>query len=593
MVKTKKPGKFLAVLLALVLLMSIIPFSAFATVGTSTAQYAGLTVQFGDPNYLVTPPECDMTFSGSNGTYSVLYEGTLSSYYPYILAFYVTDGNGAITNVTASGMTLRDANNDELILTGTDANATSYLHDNGFCTIELAEGSGLTRSLALTTLQGTMTLNFDAPQVYVYPNTSPIPDYFDGYLPVGQYASGAGWGSPYSDGNAVNGSTPKLLATGFASTGLSLGAAGGYAEYDMTINNYARVNDVDVKIQRPYGVDFVVYGNAFNGNPEAGSVKVFGYLKNEGVEDSKWYELAGSLYYSDVTLRNVSVTYKKVTTTDSTFTTKGIWYRIDDADNNQITGWTKFNQTIKKINGVDVQQDTTVAWWPEVSEGYLGTNGVYGAVDDVIVDTTANTITYQHVTLVKDTDTTTDYTFGYFDVTPNPDSSASYGTAINPYATYVSGVKGGDGYDLDWAVDPDGNPVELAAISKIRVYTSAGMKTDGSKTFTVPAIFGETSAELCGIFACSATGGGTATAPQLWTLNDSELTISNMGNRTLSAGYYYITSSSSVVLVNGVAPSLVSSGKYILSIQNGKSYQIITQNGTESPFVTVITGVSP
>ena len=512
MVKTKKPGKFLAVLLALVLLMSIIPFSAFATVGTSTAQHAGLTVQFGDPNYPATPPECDMTFSGSNGTYSVLYEGTLSPYYPYILAFYVTAGNGAITNVTASGMTLRDANNNELILTGTDANATAYLHDNGFCTIELAEGTGITRSLALTTSQGTMTLNFEAPQINVYPITSTIPDNFNGYLPVGQYATGAGWGSPYSDNNALNGTTPKLLATGFASTGLSLGAAGGYAEYDMTINNFERVNGVDVKIQRPYGVDFVVYGNAFNGNPEAGSVKVFGYLKNESADDSKWYELAGSLYYSDVTLRDVSVTYKKVTTTDSTFTTKGIWYRIDDADNNQITGWTKFNQTIK--NGV--QQDTTVAWWPEVSEGYLGTNGVYGAVDDVVVDTTANTITYQHVTLVKDTDTTTDYTFGYFDVTPNPDSSASYGTAINPYATYVSGVKGGDGYDLDWAVDPDGNPVELAAISKIRVYTSAGMKTDGSKTFTVPAIFGETSAELCGIFATTGTAtNGPTGAPTI------------------------------------------------------------------------------
>ena len=49
-------------------------------------------------------------------------------------------------------------------------------------------------------------------------------------------------------------------------------------------------------------MDFIVYGNAFNGNPEAASVQVS--------EDGKtWYELAGSLYYDPNTLRDVNITY--------------------------------------------------------------------------------------------------------------------------------------------------------------------------------------------------------------------------------------------------------------------------------------------
>lgn len=37
-------------------------------------------------------------------------------------------------------------------------------------------------------------------------------------------------------------------------------------------------------------MDFVVYGNAFNGNPEAGAVQV-------SENGTTWYELAGSKYY--------------------------------------------------------------------------------------------------------------------------------------------------------------------------------------------------------------------------------------------------------------------------------------------------------
>ena len=68
-----------------------------------------------------------------------------------------------------------------------------------------------------------------------------------------------------------------------------LGAGGGYVQYALrdSEGNQAYIED---DASNPYGVDFIVYGNAFNGNPEAASVPGLRRWKT-------WYELAGSLYY--------------------------------------------------------------------------------------------------------------------------------------------------------------------------------------------------------------------------------------------------------------------------------------------------------
>ena len=141
------------------------------------------------------------------------------------------------------------------------------------------------------------TLTFAAPEGQMAGGA--ITGVLQGYLPLGQYARGTMWGSPYTDGSTTAGSTPKVLG-GFSSTGVSLGAGGGYVQYALrdSEGNQAYIED---DASNPYGVDFIVYGNAFNGNPEAASVQVS--------EDGKtWYELAGSLYYDPNTLRDVNIT---------------------------------------------------------------------------------------------------------------------------------------------------------------------------------------------------------------------------------------------------------------------------------------------
>lgn len=363
----------------------------------------------------------------------------------------------------------------------------------------------------------------------------------EGYLPVGQFARGTGWGT----------ATGKFTTSGYESTGVSLGAAGGYIQMDLASPIY------DLATNK-YGVDFVVYGNAFNGNPEAGAVKVFGY--KAGDTTGAWYDLAGSLYYNSITKNNATVSYKKVTTIDSTFTETGIWYKINNGS------WTKFT--------------ANTAWWPTANEYVNG----WGSVDGVTWDQTNDTITYTGVSLVKDTDTTNDYQFGYFDVHVN---GSNYGAALNPY-TVTNADKGGDGFDIAWAVDSNGAPAGLSHITKVRVYTAAALTSNGM-AFTSPSIFGETSAEFCGLF--KATGTGSASTTKDLVIRNSAGTVVNTSNMEVSEianGTVQLTSGAENVYVNGV---LVDDTSYSFTISAGQMVQIITQSGNESPYITVLKGV--
>lgn len=392
--------------------------------------------------------------------------------------------------------------------------------------------------------------------------TAGTPTAVNGYLPVGQFASGTAWGSIFTDGTNQSGTTKKLIG-GYSTTGVSLGAAGGYVDFDLRVSNTST---------NPYGVDFIVYGNAFNGNPEAGSVKVYGF-KGTTDTDGKWYELAGSLYYDDLTQRNKDVSYKKVTNTDND---NGIYYQVTEHNVSPTdNGWKKFNT------------NTAVTWWPEDDEGY---NTVWGPVDDVVK--TDNIITYKGVSIVKDTDTTNDYQFGYADIHVN---GSNYGTAINPYeATNTS--QGGDGFDLSWAVDENGNPVVLDHITKVRVYTSAAVARKneaGVVEFTVPSIFGETSTEVCGVYGVNGSGTGVAThalsiTDGAWTTYSHSYLEARPINVSGGSVSLKFSSGANNIYVNSEKITSGTSKTFSVASGQTKYVRVITQNGTESPYVTVL-----
>ena len=508
-----------------------------------------VSIGFGDPEFPATQPESDMTLGGSVPNFEAVYNGSTQGYYPDVLTVRIEGANELRTENGTNNVCFveYDLNGTPTEL-AVPTNQSAPMH-----TIRIKHEGRIV-------INNNSYLKFFEPQAGSG-NSGGTPSVFKGYLPMGQFATGEFWGTPFTNGNTQVGTTAKIV-NGFAGTGMSLGAAGGYAEYDMHV-----VNDAKNK----YGVDFIVYGNAFNGNPEAGSVKVYG--TPVGSNTPGWYELAGSLYYRDETLRNVNVSYKKDGDAIQYRLTKG-----DLANPTQLQNWKLFGGSKN---------------WLPTAEKY---NRVKGNVDDVIANLgTADTteVTYGGVTLVRDTDTNSDYAFGYFDVASN---GAANNVPVNPYA---AGNVGANGFDISWAVNGNGEPVKLTEISKIRVYTSAvlNIATPDHYDFTTPAIFGETSAELCGIFEAgdkSATPVGVTTAPVV-KKEFSTLVHQNGGIQTVTTNSngqikLKITSQAENVYVNGARVNATGSGHQInmtLNPQEVKYVQVIAQTGNKEPYVTV------
>lgn len=368
------------------------------------------------------------------------------------------------------------------------------------------------------------------------------------YLPLGQFANNSGWG--YLGTKFVGKTAPET-------TGVSLGAFGGFIEFYFE-------NGIEDKATNPYGVDFVIYGNAFNGNPEAGAVQV-------SVDGTTWYELAGSNYYKSNftandpangfskfytgTLRNTSVIYTK--------------------------GSSRVTAKLGSLNAADC---CPAAWFPLTTNFTAFENDPTGGAtcdSRVSVNLSGNTLTFTGVTAIADSDTTADYAFGYADVTPNG-SPSEYGEAVNPYTPYTSDKTGGDGFDLAWAVDiATGEPVNLSGqkVKYVRVYSAV---LDFGR-------FGETSPEITGIFTARGTSGSAATTDLVVldaATEEIEFETENKACKHIAAGSYVMYSEADYVFVNGV--SVDASSGYSLTFGSGDTVQIITQNGTASPYVTVI-----
>ena len=119
-----------------------------------------------------------------------------------------------------------------------------------------------TNEITITVLNGeTVAYTITCPH-YTATIAGSYPSAVNGYLPVGQFArhNSFGWGTLFTDNTNKNPdtNTPKFL-NGYVSTGVSLGMAGGYVQFDMGNN------PIENNANNPYGIDFIVYGNAFVG----------------------------------------------------------------------------------------------------------------------------------------------------------------------------------------------------------------------------------------------------------------------------------------------------------------------------------------
>ena len=468
-----------------------------------------------------------------------------------------------------------------------------------------------TNNTVIVASNGTTTYTVTCPH-YTAAAAGVNPVDVNGYLPVGQFArwNSFGWGTLYTDNTNVSSSSNDVkFKTGYVSTGVSLGMAGGYVQFDMGNNR------IQNNANNKYGIDFIVYGNAFVGNPEAAGVQV----SNDGVN---WYTLAGSRHYMSDTKWNQNISYVRLTADNTSlndaFTAAGIYvstnFEVPSSDNASDVDaaigkatWTGVPQLTGSTYPKTYSTATpaAAAWWPEYAQDSSNKDENYGNVWNI--DNTVNgvswlrsgsaeVITYTGVTTVEDdmvvlnegataapsqAEMTDVYQWGYADVRVN---GSQYGTIVNnPYADAPSAVGGGDGFDLAWAVDANGNPVQLSSVRYVRVY-SAVLFSAG--------VFGETSAEVCGLYVANGDGSGAATTTPTVKVGTSTVTTSNMGTVTKkvysATTKVTVTSGAENIYVNG---EKVTSGTEItFSTPSGSTnyVQVITQSGTEAPYITMV-----
>ena len=559
-------SRALALILVLAMAVSLLTISASATTISKVSIAEG------------EPVAIDWTQAGTTYTGTIVNSATLSSTVYSMPSSFTLWTEGEATFEAGTGITVTAI--------GASADETNYSYKVDVSGI----ASGSTATLVVTISSGTYTV--------ALPSATPIsaggtkPTSVLSYAPLGQFARGNGWGSIYSNYANVAGSTASdalvkfTTGTGYESTGVSLGAFGGYIDFYFQggITNDAK---------NPYGVDFVIYGNAFNANPEAGAVQV----SEDGIT---WYELAGSQYYEG----NFAVSPK---TQASGKFSKGYSGTLRNATVN-------YTGTSSKISAVVTAGTKTMTvdplinsygWWPTATKGYpaIGAhvNGNSTGTSNVQVACNDTTFSSTGLTLIPDSDTTADYAFGYADVTPNG-SPATYGDAVNPYKPYnytengtAKTKTGGDGFDLEWAVDiTTGLPVDVTDMTfrYVRVYSAV---LDNG-------FFGETSAEICGIFTtankASASVGRTTSSSCSIKLDGTTISeyenvgVSTTGNVTIydvgglladdSVVTVTASSSTSNVFINNTR------GTTYTAKEDDQIVRIIVQEGNTAPYIVII-----
>ncbi len=219
---------------------------------------------------------------------------------------------------------------------------------------------------------------------------------------------------------------------------ISLGGYGGYVVvgFDHTIVN------------RPGVCDFQVLGNATTSAAEPGIVMVSLDTNNNGEPDDAWYELAGSEYDKPETIKNYEITYicpdedKEPVPGESSAITDATYIRWED--NQESVGYVMKNTYHK--------QSYYPLWLDEPTMTFQGTrlpdNGV--KKDGIF-------------TLIA-------YDYGYVDNYPNASEKSHF--------------------DIAWAIDNQGNPVQLSGVDFIKIYTAVNQ-------YNGP--IGECSTEIMGV----------------------------------------------------------------------------------------------
>lgn len=549
--------KFIAILLAVVMLFAL-SASAFAATNSLETDYA-----IGDGLGVSVDLDIEgMYFDGVD----ILNTAT-NGYYPFSFSLIVSNRSKVASVTVSNGGSFHWAyaqNADGSYVTDEDGNYVESTTTN-YGVVVLPTTSASTVTVTGTGNIGSATFNCAQPNggttaagaaLYAY---LPAPAQF-----VNEGVTTGGWGDAYDSNGTVKATS---------STGVSLGFFGGYAVYEFE-------NPIADDPTHPYGADFIVYGNAFWNNSEAGCIQV-------SKDGTTWYDIAGSMYYTKST-KGATITYtnpnpnedKGITAAGATSTLADVPYAL--TVNGTTTSGTVTKNTFHNHS-----------WFPLNANYFVdsGTRKEMAKVDEFSFvsrtlnsDNITSTLTFKGTLLTNypGTGKTDQIGFGYCDVHPNKTLGGTI--AYNPYQTFtsssdydtkVAGTSGGDPIDIAWAVNSSGAPVKLGSIKYVRIYTGMAQMN---------GIFGEISTEVCGVAACTGSTTETAATPTIKvngttreTNNGQSVPVTNLGSGTCTVtvegtGYIYI---------NGVATTSAT----FTPTRTGTSVQIIVQNGTAAPYV--------
>lgn len=558
--------KFTAILLAVVMLFAL-SVSAFAATNSLETDYAigdGLGVSV------------DLNIEGMYFDGVDILNTATNGYYPFSFSLIVSNRSKVASVTVSNGGSFHWAYEEDGnggYVTDEDGNYVESTTTN-YGVVVLPTTSASTVTVTGTGNIGSATFSCAQPcggttaagaALYAY---LPAPAQF-----VNEGVTTGGWGDAYDSNGTVKATS---------STGVSLGFFGGYAVYEFE-------NPIADDPTHPYGADFIVYGNAFWNNSEAGCIQVSQGPGDDG--NWEWYDIAGSMYYTKST-PNASIKFTNPNPNeDKGITTAGATSTLADVPYDLTVNGTTTPGTVTK------NTFHNHSWFP-LNANYFAASGSRAAMAKVdefsFVSRTLNsdsitdTLTFTGTLLnnYPGTGKTDQIGFGYCDVHPNKTLGGTI--AYNPYQTFtsssdydtkVAGTSGGDPIDIAWAVKSNGTPAKLGSIKYVRIYTGMAQMN---------GIFGEISTEVCGVAACTGTGTGAAGKTLTIKKDLTSYKPESGWSKSLTPGAWTIKSSASNVYINGARVD-ASSG-YSLTVESGKTYQIITQNGTESPIVAVVTG---
>lgn len=546
--------KFTAILLAVVMVFAL-GASAFAATNSLETDYA-----IGDGLGVSVDLDIEgMYFDGVD----ILNTAT-NGYYPFSFSLIVSNRAKVASVTVSNGGSFHWAyaqNADGSYVTDEDGNYVESTTTN-YGVVVLPTTSASTVTVTGTGNIGSATFSCAQPSggttaagaaLYAY---LPAPAQF-----VNEGVTTGGWGDAYDSNGTVKATS---------STGVSLGFFGGYAVYEFE-------NPIADDPTHPYGADFIVYGNAFWNNSEAGCIQV-------SKDGATWYDIAGSMYYTKST-KGATITYTNPSTSEDAGIT---------AAGTNLGTLAPVNYTLNGTAGtVTTNTFHNHSWFPLNANYFVdsGTRKEMAKVDEFSFvsrtlnsDNITSTLTFKG-TLLTDypgTGKTDQIGFGYCDVHPNRTLGSTI--AYNPYQTFTSssdyntkteGTGGGDPIDIAWAVDSKGAPANLSSVKYVRIYTGMAQMN---------GIFGEISTEVCGVAACTGSTTETAATPTI-TVGTSTVTTTNGGIKSvgmLSGTCTVNVSGTGYVYINGVATTSAT----FTPTSAGTKVQIIVQNGEAAPYVT-------